>query len=92
MESIVNPSKDIDPRFEVIFATTSRGKTVTGIRVNETNFSLQLREQDGRFHSLQKRDLDDMQVLDTSLMPNNLAELLTVKQLHDLFAFLMTLE
>ena len=27
-----------------------------------------------------------------SLMPENIAELLTVKELHDLFAYLMTLE
>ena len=27
-----------------------------------------------------------------SLMPENFAELLTVKELHDLFAYLMTLE
>ena len=31
-------------------------------------------------------------VLKKSLMPENVAELLTVKELHDLFAFLMTLE
>jgi hypothetical protein len=31
-------------------------------------------------------------VLDKSLMPDNLAEQLTVRQLHDLFAFLMTLD
>ena len=33
-----------------------------------------------------------VQVLEISLMPANHAEQLTVKQLHDLFAFLMTLE
>jgi len=39
-----------------------------------------------------KRDLDDFRVLDTSMMPDNMAEQLTVRQLHDIFAFLMTLE
>ena len=39
-----------------------------------------------------KRDLDDFRVMDTSMMPDNIVEQLTVKQLHDLFAFLMTLE
>jgi len=92
MESILQPSKDIDPRFEVVQVITAQGIVIKGLRVNETNFSLQLREENGRFHSLLKRDLEDSQVLQQSLMPDNQAEQLTVKQLHDLFAFLMTLE
>ena len=39
-----------------------------------------------------KRDLDELKVLKKSLMPENAAEQLTVKELHDLFAYLMTLE
>ena len=92
MESIVQPSKFIDPLFEAVVVATPEGKAITGLRINETNFSIQLREENGRFHSFMKRDLDAFRVLDKSLMPDNIAEQLTVKQLHDLFAFLMTLE
>ena len=38
-----------------------------------------------RFHSFLKRDLEEVQVLKKSVMPENIAELLTVKGLHDLF-------
>lgn len=92
MESIVQPSKDIDPAFEAVIVRTAEGKQITGLRVNETNFSIQLREQDGRFHSLQKSDLEQFAVAKKSLMPENMPEVLTVKELHDLFAFLMSLE
>ena len=92
MESILLPSKDIDPRYEAVQVVTAEGNVIKGLRINETNFSLQLREENGRFHSFAKRDLEDFQVLETSLMPENHAEQLTVKQLHDLFAFLMSLE
>ena len=92
MESILEPSKDIDPQYEVVQVITAEGKVITGLRVNENNFSFQLREENGRFHSLLKRDLEEYRVLETSLMPENHSEQLTVKQLHDLFAFLMTLE
>jgi putative heme-binding domain-containing protein len=92
MESILQPSKDIDPRYEQVQVVTAQGRILKGLRANESNFSLQLYEENGRFHSLMKRDLEEFQVLKESLMPGNLAELLTVKQLHDLFAFLMTLE
>ena len=92
MESIVNPSKDIDPKFEQVLVVTDEGKAITGLRINETNFTLQIREQDGRYHSFNKRDLEEVKPQTTSLMPNNMSDLLTVQQLHDLFAFLMSKE
>lgn len=92
MESIVQPSKFIDPLFETVQVATAQGKIIIGLRINETNFSIQLREENGRFHSLMKRDLEGFHVMEKSLMPENLMEQLNVRQLHDLFAFLMTLE
>jgi putative heme-binding domain-containing protein len=92
MESILQPSKDIAPEYEAVAVATADGRVVTGLRVNETNFSIQLREENGRFHSFLKRDLEEVKVLKKSLMPENFWELLTVKELHDLFAYLMTLE
>jgi putative heme-binding domain-containing protein len=92
MESIVQPSKFIDPLFETVQVVTAQGKTIVGLRINETNFSVQLREENGRFHSFTKRDLEGFHVMEKSLMPENIADQLNVRQLHDLFAFLMTLE
>jgi putative heme-binding domain-containing protein len=92
MESILEPSKEIAPEYESVAVATKEGHVITGLRINETNFSIQLTEENGRFHSLLKRDLDELKVLKTSLMPANIAELLTVKELHDIFAYLMTLE
>ena len=92
MESILEPSKDIDPDYETVQVVTLKGTTITGLRVNESNFNIQLREENGRFHSFLKNELEMVTVLKKSLMPDNVAELLTVKELHDLFAFLMTLE
>jgi putative heme-binding domain-containing protein len=92
MESILQPSKDIAPEFEAVAVATKEGRVITGLRVNETNFNIQLREENGRFHSFLKRDLDEVKVQKKSLMPENFGELLTVKELHDLFAYLATLE
>ena len=92
MESIVQPSKEIAPEFEAVAVATKEGKVITGLRINETNFNIQLREENGRFHSFLKRDLEEVKVMNKSLMPDNMADQLTVKELHDLFAFLMTLE
>jgi putative heme-binding domain-containing protein len=92
MESILEPSKEIAPEYEAVAVATKEGRVITGLRKSETNFSIQLQEETGRFHSFQKSDLEEVKVMKKSLMPENLAELLTVKELHDLFTYLMTLE
>jgi putative heme-binding domain-containing protein len=92
MESILEPSKEIAPEYEAVAVATRDGQVITGLRINETNFSIQLHEENGRFHSFLKRDLEEVKVMKKSLMPENFGELLTVKDLHDLFAYLMTLE
>jgi putative heme-binding domain-containing protein len=92
IESILDPSKEIAPEYEAVAVATKDGRVITGLRINETNFSIQLTEENGRFHSFLKRELEDVKVMKKSLMPENFAELLTVKDLHDLFAYLMTLE
>ena len=46
MESIVQPSKFIDPLFEAVQVITGEGKVLQGLRINETNFSIQI----GRAH------------------------------------------
>lgn len=92
MESILQPSKDIDPAYSAVQVATLQGILITGLRVNESNFNIQIREVDGKFHSLLKKDLEEVVPLEKSLMPDNMADVLTVKELHDLFAFLLTLE
>ena len=92
MESILQPSKDIDPQYESLQVVTKKGITITGLRVNQTNFSVQLREADGRFHSFDRSELDEVNVLKISLMPGDVAEHLSVKELHDVFAYMMSLE
>ncbi len=92
MESILLPSREIAPEYEAVIVATKDGHVITGLRVNESNFSIQLHEENGRFHSLLKRDLDEVKVMAKSLMPENFSDVLTVKELHDLFAYLLTLE
>ena len=74
MESILQPSKEIAPEYEAVIVATKDGHVITGLRVNETNFSIQLHEENGRFHSLLKRDLDEVKVMSKSLMPENFSE------------------
>ncbi len=61
------------------------------MRVNEDDFTLQLRDDAGRFHSLDKRDLKSLEKRrQMSLMPGY-ADALSEAELDDLVAYLASL-
>ena len=66
------------------------GQEITGIRVNEDAFTIQIRDQQ-RLHSFRKRDLERLvREPGISLMPGY-RDTLKPRELDDLVAFLMTL-
>ena len=68
-ESIVDPSADISPDYEGVTAVLRDRSRVTGVRVNEDTFTLQLRDG-GQFRMYQKSDLADVIHEKKSLMPD----------------------
>jgi alcohol dehydrogenase (cytochrome c) len=85
-ESITNPSADIAPGYEGVAITTRVGKHLTGIRVNEDTFTLQLRLPDMQLLMFDKTELLSNKALKTSLMP---AYTLSNKDRDDLLAYLI---
>ena len=71
---------------------TKQGSEVRGIRVNEDAFTIQVRDQAGKFYSLRKTDLELLEKqTGKSLMPS-LATRLTAPELTDLVAYLVSLQ
>ena len=88
-QAIVNPAKA--GRAAVLTAVTDRGgNKYSGIARNEDNFSLQLQTSDGAFHLFQKSELASITRDNTSLMPSDYASSLSVVDLNDLIAFVMS--
>jgi len=78
------------PAYEIFQARPRGGEELTAMRVNEDAFTIQLRDRDGRVHSLRKADLDALTPQPgMSLMPSFRAQI-TGHDLDDLVAFLMT--
>ena len=88
-ESIVNPSADIPQEYQGVTVVTSDGRSVTGVRVNEDTFSVQLRDASQHFRMFQKDGVREVKDADKSLMPayNRLAD----SDLQNLLAYLNTL-
>jgi cytochrome c oxidase cbb3-type subunit 3 len=53
-----------------VLAATGDGRVLTGMRVNEDTFTIQLRDSNNRLYSLQKSDLEALYKLDGSVMPS----------------------
>ncbi len=88
-ESVVNPSSDIPEDYAGVTVITEDGKHVTGVRINEDTFSVQLRDSSQNFQMFQKDEVQQVIHETKSLMPayNSLAP----QELQDLLAYLDTL-
>jgi cytochrome c oxidase cbb3-type subunit III len=88
-QSILDPSADIPEDFRGVSIVTMDGKHITGVRVNEDTFSVQLRLQNDKFALYRKSSLKSVEDEKKSLMPAY--SKLTAKDLQDLRAYLDTL-
>ena len=88
-ESLVNPTADIAPEYEGVTVETRDGASVTGVRVNEDNFTVQLRDPVQQFRMFRKDEVAAVVHQSKSLMPPYAA--LPARDLQDLLAYLSTL-
>ncbi len=90
-ESILDPGASVPEDFVMIHATPRGTSTVTGVRLNEDSFTIQLRDNAGKFHSFRKQDLADLQKdFGKSPMPSYRGKL-SGSDLDDLIAWLASL-
>jgi len=73
----------------VIDATLQNGKTITGVRLNEDTFTLQMKDADNHFFSFRKSEVRDFQRRkEASLMPS-FSNTLSATEIEDIIAYLM---
>ncbi len=90
MESIVDPSKEIAPRFIPWSLITKDGRSFAGLLVTEGPGDLETySDSTGKLFVLSPANIDERHPLRTSIMPEGLADLLTIQEFRDLVAFLM---
>jgi cytochrome c oxidase cbb3-type subunit 3 len=89
-ESLTEPSADIPSNFEGVSVIGADGRKVTGIRVNEDTFSVQLRLPNERYRSFIKADARQVIYEKNSLMPAY--KQLSRADLDDLLAYLASLK
>ena len=90
VRSLVDPTGGMRPINRPVRAVTRDGAVVTGRRLNEDTYTVQIQTGEGRLVSLVKGDLRDWSVSQTSPMPSY-QDTLSAEDLADLLAYLMSL-
>ncbi len=64
VESIVEPSKEIKEGFQTYVATTTKGITVTGLKISQTADEVVIREATGRDVRIPMKEIDELKRLE----------------------------
>jgi cytochrome c oxidase cbb3-type subunit 3 len=86
--SLEDPDATIEPGFQPVSVIALDGHRISGVAKNNSNFSIQIQDSQGKFHSLLKRDLKELVYQKTSLMPK---VALSADDVQNLLAFLSRL-
>ncbi len=91
-ESILAPSAAISHAYETWTAITEDGRSFSGLLVSQTDDGMVIRGADGVDVTLATDDVEELVRQPVSLMPSDLATVLTEQELVDLVAWLTTLK
>ncbi|HVZ23618.1 MAG TPA: c-type cytochrome [Vicinamibacterales bacterium] len=88
--TLMDPVSQMMPINRPVRVVLKNGKTLTGRRLNEDTFTVQIIDQDEQLRSIDKSTIRTMAVETTSPMPSY-AKTLTPDEMSDMIAYLLTL-
>ena len=85
--AILDPNRSIEDKYRSYTAVTHQGQFFTGILASETGNSLTLQMQEGKQQVILRRDIDELNSSNVSLMPEGLENEMSKESMADLLAF-----
>ena len=93
LESIIEPSRNIAPRFQSWKMVLEDGRLITGMKIGEDRDGKQFYvDSTGKKHMVSPSEIDVKQVDDASIMPQDLIKNMTAQELADVITYLSTLQ
>jgi putative membrane-bound dehydrogenase-like protein len=89
--AIIQPNRDVSPRYQTTMIETKGGKVYTGMIVYEAVDEVILRNATNQTFRFTPAEIEERRTLKTSLMPANLLKDLKPTDFADLYAYLRTL-
>ncbi len=90
-ESIVKPEAFVPNKYRAVQVVMTSGSTVSGIRLNEDDLSVQVRDLSGTPRSFLKENIKELRRDKTTLMPSYETQF-SKQELGDLVAYLNSLK
>jgi putative heme-binding domain-containing protein len=90
LQSILEPSRRIEPKFAAYGARTADGRSLTGLLVQRDKTTVVLRDGQNKEVILAAEAVEELQPLRTSLMPEGQLAGLTAQEAADLLEYLAT--
>lgn len=91
LESLLSPGASIASGYETTVVRTVDGRILDGVLTRESEDSVWLADSNAAVRAVSRARIDTMRTQEVSVMPENFDQLLTVRQLADLMAFLRSL-
>ena len=88
LAEILDPNRNLDNRYLEYIASTTDGRTVTGLLASESTAAITLRPADGKESTILRADLDSLKSRGRSLMPEGLEKDIPPAAMADLIAYL----
>jgi putative membrane-bound dehydrogenase-like protein len=85
---ILDPSREVDPRYLSYQVTTRRGQVLSGIIVAETAASVTLKRGEGAEDTVLRSQIESVESTGKSLMPEGLEAQMTKQEVADVIAYL----
>lgn len=91
LESILQPSLLIEPKYAVSLVETKSGQAITGVVIERTDKQITLQDAQNKRHKLATDEIDGIYPQAKSLMPDHQLRDFTAEQAADLLEYLSTL-
>ena len=92
LESIVVPSSTVAQGYESYAVATKDGRVATGVLARQSADAVALRDSSGKDWRIPRDEIQEMERLSTSLMPDGLDRAVSQEELRDLLWFLVSLK
>ncbi|OWK47182.1 hypothetical protein FRUB_00881 [Fimbriiglobus ruber] len=87
--NILDPNREVLPKFLSYLAQTESGRTVAGLIQTETATSVTIRRSDGTSETLLRNDLESLRSTGLSFMPEGFEKQIAVDEMADLIAYIL---
>ena len=90
LESILEPSRRIEPKYAAYVANLADGRSITGLLVKRDDKEVVLRDAQNKEITIKGKNLEELRPSRTSLMPEGQLAGLTAQEAADLLEYLAT--